>query len=38
VASFSRALTEGLSAQQTDTEFNAMLNDSIETIYQASCT
>lgn len=38
VASFSRALTEGLSARQSDDEFNAMLNDSIENIYQASKT
>lgn len=38
VASFSRALTEGLSAQQSDEEFNSMLNDSIESIYQASKT
>jgi fructose-bisphosphate aldolase class I len=38
VASFSRALTEGLSAQQTELEFNRMLDESIETIYQASCT
>ena len=38
VASFSRALTEGLSAQQSDDEFNSMLNDSIESIYQASRT
>lgn len=38
VASFSRALTEGLSAQQSDEEFNNMLNDSIESIYQASKT
>ena len=38
VASFSRALSEGLSAQQSDDEFNAMLNDSIESIYQASRT
>lgn len=36
IASFSRALTEGLSAQQSDAEFNAALNDSIESIYQAS--
>jgi len=36
VASFSRALTEGLSAQQSDGEFNAMLDASIESIYQAS--
>jgi len=36
VASFSRALTEGLSAQQSDEEFNQMLNASIASIYQAS--
>lgn len=36
VASFSRALTEGLSAQQTDEEFNNTLDKSIESIYQAS--
>ena len=36
IASFSRALTEGLSAQQTEEEFNGMIADSIETIYQAS--
>jgi fructose-bisphosphate aldolase class I len=38
VASFSRALAEGLSAQQSDAEFNAMLKDSIESIYAASIT
>ena len=38
VASFSRALTEGLSAQQTDKEFDAMLANSIESIFQASST
>ncbi len=38
VASFSRALTEGLSAQQSDVEFNAMLDAAIEGIYQASIT
>jgi fructose-bisphosphate aldolase class I len=38
VASFSRALTEGLSAQQSDEEFNSMLDSSIECIYQASIT
>lgn len=38
IASFSRALTQGLSAKQTDDEFNGMLNDAIENIYQASCT
>jgi fructose-bisphosphate aldolase class I len=36
VASFSRALTEGLSAQQSDDEFNATLDSSIENIYRAS--
>lgn len=36
IASFSRALTEGLSAQQTDAEFDAVLADAIETIYEAS--
>ena len=38
IASFSRALTEGLSAQQSDDEFNAMLGTSIESIFQASIT
>ncbi len=38
VASFSRALTEGLSAQQNDDAFNAMLDESIESIFQASKT
>ena len=38
VASFSRALTEGLTAQQTEQEFNAMLDASIESICQASKT
>jgi len=36
IASFSRALTEGLSAQQGDDEFNKTLGSSIESIYQAS--
>ena len=36
VASFSRALAEGLSADQSDVEFDKVLNDSIESIYQAS--
>ena len=36
IASFSRALTEGLSAQQTDEEFNKTLAASIEGIYEAS--
>jgi len=38
VASFSRALTEGLSAQQSDAEFDAMLDASIESIFRASMT
>lgn len=36
IASFSRALTEGLSAQQSDAEFNGALDKAIEAIYQAS--
>ena len=38
VASFSRALAEGLKAQQTDEEFNAMLDASIASIFEASST
>jgi fructose-bisphosphate aldolase class I len=38
VASFSRALLQGLSAQQTDSEFNTVLDASIQTIYEASVT
>jgi len=38
IASFDRALMEGLTAQQSDDEFNATLNDSIESIFQASIT
>jgi fructose-bisphosphate aldolase class I len=38
VASFSRALTEGLSAQQTDAEFNTTLDTSIGEIFAASIT
>jgi len=38
VASFSRALAEGLTAQQSDSEFNAMLDASIESIFEASNT
>ncbi len=38
VASFSRALAEGLTAQQTDDEFNAMLDASIQSIFDASKT
>jgi len=38
VASFSRALAEGLFAHQSDAEFNAKLDSNIEGIYQASKT
>uniref|UniRef100_UPI001C31CE28 fructose bisphosphate aldolase n=1 Tax=Herbiconiux ginsengi TaxID=381665 RepID=UPI001C31CE28 len=36
IASFSRALTEGLSAQQSDAEFDATLDRAIQSIYDAS--
>ncbi|MFP7572061.1 fructose bisphosphate aldolase [Marivita sp. S2033] len=36
IASFSRALAEGLSAQQSDAEFNAALGSNIDKIYNAS--
>ena len=36
IASFSRALTEGLSVQQSDAEFNTTIADTIDSIYQAS--
>jgi len=36
IASFSRALTEGLSAGQSDTEFDAMLAATIDSIFEAS--
>jgi len=38
IASFSRALTEGLTAQQSDAEFNQALDGAIESIFQASKT
>ena len=38
IASFSRALTEGLTAQQSEAEFNAMLDSTIQGIYEASIT
>ena len=38
VASFSRALTEGLSAQQSEAEFDAALDTTIQSIYDASVT
>lgn len=37
VASFSRALLEGLSAQQSDEEFDSVLNEAIAEIFEASC-
>jgi fructose-bisphosphate aldolase class I len=36
IASFSRALTEGLSAQQSDAQFNAALGSAIDSIFEAS--
>jgi len=36
VASFSRALVEGLTAQQTDAEFNSVLEKSIQRVFDAS--
>jgi fructose-bisphosphate aldolase class I len=36
IASFSRALTEGLSAQQSDAEFDAALASAIDSIFEAS--
>ena len=36
VVALSRALTEGLSAQQSDDEFNATLDSAIQRIYEAS--
>lgn len=38
IASFSRALTEGLSDAQSDDAFNAMIAGTIDSIYQASVT
>ena len=38
VASFSRALSEGLTAQQTDDDFDTLLDSSIQSIFEASCT
>ena len=36
VASFSRALVEGLTAQQSDAEFNALLDSAVQSIFEAS--
>ena len=38
VASFSRALVEGLTAQQSEAEYNALLEASIQSIFEASIT
>jgi fructose-bisphosphate aldolase class I len=38
IASFSRALTEGLTVGQSDAEFDTMLDEAIGTIYEASIT
>jgi len=38
IASFSRALSQGLTAQQTDEQFNEMLSKSVQDIYEASIT
>ena len=38
IASFSRALVEGLSAQQSDEAFDAALDEAIQSIYEASLT
>ena len=36
IASFSRALLEGLTAQQSDAEFNSVLDAAIQSIFEAS--
>ena len=38
IASFSRALSEGLTAQQSDAEFDEMLDEAIQSIFEASRT
>ena len=38
IASFSRALSQGLSSKQSDNEFNATLDQSVGSIYEASIT
>ncbi|MEY3397011.1 MAG: hypothetical protein RLZZ534_973, partial [Actinomycetota bacterium] len=38
IASFSRALTEGLSAQQSENQFNGTLDAAVQAIYEASNT
>jgi len=37
IASFSRALMEGITFQMSDEEYEAALNESIQSIYEASC-
>ena len=37
IASFSRALTQGLSAQQSDEDFDKTLSETIDSIFDASC-
>jgi fructose-bisphosphate aldolase, class I len=38
IASFSRALTEGLSAKESDADFDAALDSAIAAIFEASLT
>jgi fructose-bisphosphate aldolase class I len=38
IASFSRALSEGLSAQQSDKEFDDALDKAVQSIFEASNT
>jgi len=38
IASFARALIEGLSSKQSDVEFNALLHESVEVVFEASVT
>jgi fructose-bisphosphate aldolase class I len=38
IASFSRALTEGLTAQQSNGQFDLALDEAIQSIYEASMT
>jgi fructose-bisphosphate aldolase class I len=38
IASFSRALSEGLSAEQSEDEFDYLLDEAIQSIFEASCT
>jgi len=38
IASFSRALVEGLTAPQSDADFDAELDEAIQSIYEASIT